>query len=67
MLQEKTINQSLTIEKIYLEPEVYNYERGREILANYEDAELIEVPSHWKISELHGNEGSISDWTSIKK
>ncbi len=67
MLHQKTINQLLNIEEIYLEPAVYNYDRGKEILEKYKGAKLIEVPSHWKIPELHGNEGSIDEWTSIKK
>lgn len=67
MLHNKTIDDLLHIEEIYLEPAVHNYNRGKEILAKYPGAKLIEVPSHWKIPELHGNEGSINDWTSIKK
>ncbi len=67
MLQEKTVEHLINIDAIYLEPVVREYERGREVLAKYEGAKLIEVPSHWKIPELHGNEGSINDWTSIKK
>ncbi len=57
MLHNKTIEDLLPIKKIYLEPEVRNYTRGREILAKYPAAKLIEVPSHWKIPELHGNLG----------
>ena len=57
----------LDIETIYLEPEVYRYERGREILSQFPQAKLIEVPSHWKIAELHGNEGSIDTWISNKR
>ena len=67
MLHNKTIEDLLDIKEIYLEPEVYNYTRGKEILAKYEGVKLIEVPSHWKIPELHGNEGSIEDWTQIKR
>jgi spore photoproduct lyase len=67
MLHNKTISDLLQIQKIYLEPEVRNYKRGQEILARYPDAELIEVPSHWKIPELHGFHGSVEDWIKIKK
>ncbi len=67
MLHNKTIDQLLNIREIYLEPAVRDYARGREILANYPDATLIEVPSHWKIPELHGNEGSVEDWMKIKR
>lgn len=67
MLHNKTVEDLLQIKEIYLEPEVRNYKRGQEILEKYRDANLIEVPSHWKIPELHGNEGSIEDWTKIKR
>ncbi len=67
MLHDKTIDDLIEIEEIYLEPEVRKYFRGQQILTNYPSAKLIEVPSHWQIPELHGNAGSIDDWTSIKK
>ncbi len=67
MLHNKTIHDLLNIESIYLEPAVRTYKRGLEILNAYPDAKLIEVPSHWKIPELHGNEGSVEDWMHIKK
>ena len=67
MLNNKTIHDLLQVKEIYLEPEVRNYKRGQEILAKYAGATLIEVPSHWKIPELHGNHGSIEDWINIKK
>ena len=38
-----------------------------EILARFPDAERIEVPSHWNIPSLHGNEGSVDDWVRIKR
>lgn len=55
MLHNKTVEDLLQIKEIYMEPEVRNYTRGQEILAKYPGANLIEVPSHWKIPELHGN------------
>ena len=67
MLNNKTIDDLLQVKEIFLEPEVRNYERGREILAKFPAAELIEVPSHWNIPDLHGNKGSIEDWISIKR
>lgn len=47
----------LSIEKIYLEPDVRQFKRGREILEKFPDAIVTEVPSHWSIPSLHGNEG----------
>ncbi len=38
-----------------------------EILARFPDAEQIEIPSHWNIPSLHGNEGSVDDWVRIKR
>jgi spore photoproduct lyase len=67
MIHNKTINELIDIKEIYLEPLIKDYNRGREILAKYPEAKIIEVPSHWKIPELHGNAGSIDDWTKIKR
>ena len=67
MLHNKTIDDLLAIKEIYLEPDVRNFARGREILAKYPAAILTEVPSHWKIPELHGFAGSVEDWTRIKR
>lgn len=67
MLHNKTIEDLLDINTIYLEPEVRNYTRGQEILQQYATARLIEVPSHWKIPELHGSAGSADDWIKIKR
>ena len=57
----------LRVEKIYHEPDVRNYERGREILARFPDAERVEVPSHWNIPGLHGDAGGVGDWARNKK
>ena len=67
MLHNKTISDLLDINTIYLEPEVRNYKRGLDILEKYPAAKLIEVPSHWKIPELHGFAGSAEDWIKIKR
>ena len=50
-----------------MEPGVPAYPRGMEILARFPGAERIEVPSHWNIPSLHGNEGSVDDWVRIKR
>ncbi len=57
----------LRVGRIYLEPGVTAYARGREILARFPDAERVEVPSHWNIPGLHGNEGLVRDWTRVKR
>ncbi|WP_245588549.1 spore photoproduct lyase family protein [Deinococcus pimensis] len=53
--------------RIYLEPRVREYARGREILARFPHAELVEVASHWNIPGLHGNEGLARDWVRVKR
>ena len=57
----------LRIEKIYHEPSVGDYARGREILARFPDVERVEVPSHWNIPELNGDPGAVGDWAKNKK
>ena len=57
----------LDVRTIYLEPEVTEFPRGREVLERFPDAERIEVASHWQIPGLHGNEGNVRDWTRIKR
>lgn len=57
----------LRVGRIYLEPGVTTYARGREVLARFPDAERVEVASHWNIPGLHGNEGLVKDWTRVKR
>jgi spore photoproduct lyase family protein len=57
----------IRIEAIYHEPEVLQYQRGRDILERFAGAERVEVASHWKVPSLHGNEGSVEDWIRIKR
>src|SRR5690606_10029365 len=61
------ISRLIDIHKVYIEPEVRSFQRGLEILQQFPAADIIEVPSHWKIPSLHGNEGSIDDWVKIKR
>jgi len=39
-------------ELIYHEPAVGDYQRRREVLARFPNAELVEVTSHWEIAQL---------------
>lgn len=52
---------------IYLEPKVLDFPRGREVLDRYPDAERIEVASHWKIPQLHGDAALAEDWLKLKR
>ncbi len=64
---DRELERLLNVREIYHEPDVFDYPRAQAILAHYPDAKLIEVPSHWNIPDLHGNEGSVDDWNRIKR
>ncbi|HEX8388325.1 MAG TPA: spore photoproduct lyase family protein, partial [Sphingomonas sp.] len=57
----------LEVGRIYMEPAVEEFVRGREVLARFPDAERIHVPSHWNIPTLYGNKGNVDDWVKIKR
>src|SRR5918997_2591660 len=57
----------LRVEKIYHEPNVADYARGREVLGRFADADRVEGPSHWNIPELHGDAGGAGKWAKNKK
>ena len=57
----------LRVGQIYHEPAVRGYARGREILDRFPGAQLVEVPSHWNIPQLHGDPGGVNDWNRTKK
>lgn len=56
----------LPVREIYAEPGAAASPRGRQVLARFPDARLIEVESHWRIPELHGNEGNVERWVRVK-
>ena len=45
----------LHVGRIYYEPAIREYARGREIMDRFLAADLVKVPSHWNIPELHGD------------
>ena len=57
----------LDVQAIYLERQVSDYRRGREILERFPDAERILVNSDWNIPGLYGYEGNVDDWIRIKR
>lgn len=57
----------LDIQTIHHQPEVLDYQRGREILDAFPHAERILVDSHWKIPGLNGFEGNLENWNKIKR
>lgn len=56
----------LSVREIHAEPAAAASPRGREILARFPEARVIDVASHWRIPELHGNAGNLERWVRIK-
>ncbi|AYN37869.1 spore photoproduct lyase family protein [Streptomyces dangxiongensis] len=56
----------LPVRAVYAEPAAAASARGRQILARFPAAEVIEVASHWRIPGLHGNEGNVERWVRVK-
>lgn len=56
----------LDIRTVWAEPEALSSPRGQQIMARLPEANVVEIPSHWRIPSLHGNEGNIARWTRIK-
>ncbi len=56
----------LQVRDIYAEPAALDSPRGRDVLARFPGATVFEVPSHWQIPELNGNEGNIDRWVRVK-
>jgi spore photoproduct lyase family protein len=60
------LSRLLQVRQVYAEPAALASPRGRQVLARFPGAEVVEVPSHWKIPELHGNEGNVERWVRVK-
>jgi spore photoproduct lyase family protein len=56
----------LQVRSIYAEPEALASPRGRQVRSRFPEAEIVEVPSHWQIPELHGNAGNVDRWVRVK-
>ncbi|MCD0484322.1 spore photoproduct lyase family protein [Streptacidiphilus sp. ASG 303] len=54
------------VREVYAEPEAAASPRGRQVLARFPGARLVEVDSHWRIPRLHGNEGNVERWVRVK-
>ena len=57
----------LDVRRILHEPDVEDFDTGREVLARFPDAEREVVDSHWRIPGLHGNEGNVARWNQVKR
>ncbi|TKV29232.1 spore photoproduct lyase family protein [Arthrobacter sp. NamB2] len=59
-------NKLLQVSRIYVEPAAAELPRGKEILARWPEADVVEVASHWRIPELSGDEANVRRWVRIK-
>ncbi|WP_079188217.1 spore photoproduct lyase family protein [Streptomyces sp. CB02009] len=57
----------LEVEEIHAEPAAADSLRGRQIIARFPGARLVETESHWRIPHLHGNEGNVERWVRVKR
>jgi spore photoproduct lyase family protein len=60
------LSRLLQVRQVYAEPAALASPRGQQVLARFPGAEVVEVPSHWGIPELHGNEGNVERWVRVK-
>ncbi|MDO0929290.1 spore photoproduct lyase family protein [Streptomyces sp. TG1A-8] len=56
----------LPVRAVYAEPAAAASPRGRQVLARFPDARVVEVDSHWRVPGLHGNEGNVERWVRVK-
>jgi spore photoproduct lyase family protein len=57
----------LDVRRIFHEPHVEGFARGREVLARFPDAERVPVLSHQAIPALHGDADNVRDWVRLKR
>ncbi|WP_306207965.1 spore photoproduct lyase family protein [Actinoplanes sp. RD1] len=57
----------LDIRRIYAEPAAAALPRGKEILARWPDATIVEIERHDRIPELYGDETNVRRWVRIKQ
>ncbi|HWR85544.1 MAG TPA: spore photoproduct lyase family protein [Rhodoglobus sp.] len=56
----------LDVTRIYAEPAAAASHRGLQIIGRWPDAELVEIESHQRIPEVHGDEANVRRWVRIK-
>lgn len=56
----------LDVREVYAERAALDSPRGQQIMARLPDVRVTEVAGHWRIPELHGNDGNIGRWVRIK-
>ncbi|MEO9325394.1 spore photoproduct lyase family protein [Nocardioides sp. C4-1] len=57
----------LDVRTIYHEPDIESWDRARQVLARFPDAERVEVRAHGDIPGLYGNPGGVRDWVRTKR
>ncbi|MFF5446385.1 spore photoproduct lyase family protein [Streptomyces sp. NPDC012888] len=57
----------LRVAEIHAEPAAADSLRGRQIIARFPEARVVETDSHWRIPHLHGNEGNVERWVRVKR
>ncbi|WP_246637066.1 spore photoproduct lyase family protein [Actinoplanes hulinensis] len=61
------MSELLDIRRIYLEPAAADLPRGRETLARFPGAAIVEAESHQRIPEVHGDEANVRRRVRIKR
>jgi spore photoproduct lyase family protein len=56
----------LDVRRLWAEPAALASDRGRQVRDRFPAAEVIEIDSHWRIDELHGNAGNVDRWVRVK-
>lgn len=56
----------LDVREIYAEPAALASPRGRQVVARWPAARVVEVDSHARIPDLYGNEGNVDRWVRVK-
>ncbi|MFB7084552.1 spore photoproduct lyase family protein [Streptomyces sp. NPDC056296] len=56
----------LPVREIHAEPAAAASPRGRQVIARFPEARVVEVDSHWGVPGLHGNEGNVERWVRVK-
>ncbi|QIQ06355.1 spore photoproduct lyase family protein [Streptomyces liangshanensis] len=56
----------LGVREVFAEPAALDSPRGRQIMARLPGVSVTEVPGHWRIPALHGNDGNVGRWVRIK-
>ena len=56
----------LDVRRLWAEPAALASPRGQQVRARFPAAEVVEVDSHWRIPELHGNAGNVERWVRVK-